>query len=60
MPTASTQFQIWHRMNTSLIGDTVQLGITLNDAQMRNLQIATSEIALHAIHLTLERGPILA
>ena len=34
MPTASTQQQIWHRMNTSLLGDTVQLGFTLSDAQM--------------------------
>ena len=34
-PTAVQQQQIWHRMNTSLIGDTVQIGITLSDAQMR-------------------------
>jgi hypothetical protein len=48
MPTATSQKQIWHRMNTSLIGDTVQFGITLNDAQMRNLEFATAEITLHA------------
>jgi hypothetical protein len=60
MPTASNQFQIWHRMNTSLIGDSVQLGFTLNDAQMRNLQLATSEIALHGIQLTLYPGPLLS
>jgi len=48
MPTAGTQNQIWHRMNTSLIGDTVQFGVTLNDAQMRNLETATAEITLHA------------
>ncbi len=35
MVTASTQSQIWHRVNTSLIGDTVQLGFTISDAQMR-------------------------
>lgn len=29
------QAQIWHRVNTSLLGDTVQLGFTLSDAQMR-------------------------
>jgi hypothetical protein len=32
---SSTQAQIWHRMNTSLIGDTVQIGFTLSDMQMR-------------------------
>lgn len=34
MPTASNQAQIWHRMNTSLIGDTIQIGFTLSKAQM--------------------------
>ncbi len=50
MPTAQNQGQkqIWHRMNTSLVGDTVQFGITLSDAQMRNRQTAESEITLHA------------
>jgi hypothetical protein len=38
MPTASQQAQIWHRVNTSLIGDTVQLGFTMSDDQMRSLQ----------------------
>ena len=28
------QAQTWHRMNTSLIGDTVQIGFTLSDEQM--------------------------
>lgn len=54
------QFQTWHRMNTSLQGDTFQIGITLSDAQMRNIVYATSEIALQGIHLTVERGPVLA
>lgn len=31
------QEQTWHRVNTSLIGDTVQLGFTLSDAQMKAL-----------------------
>lgn len=31
------QDQIWHRMNTSLIGDTVQLGFTMSGDQMRSL-----------------------
>jgi hypothetical protein len=37
MPTATSQVQTWHRMNTSLIGDTVQIGFSLNDQQMRSL-----------------------
>ena len=52
--------QIWHRMNTSLIGDTIQLGITLSDAQMRNITYATSEITLHAAHLAMYRGGVLS
>lgn len=60
MPTAEGQFQIWHRFNTSLIGDSVQVGITLSDAQMRNLTYATSEISLHGIQLTVYPGPHLA
>jgi len=60
MPTASGQYQIWHRFNTSMIGDSVQIGITLNDAQMRNLTFATSEITLHGIHLTVDRSSHLA
>ncbi len=42
IPIASTQQQIWHRLNTSLIGDTVQFGITLSDEQMRQF-IASSQ-----------------
>lgn len=38
MVTASNQSQIWHRKNTSLLGDTVQLGFTLSDAQIRDLE----------------------
>jgi hypothetical protein len=59
MPTSVTQNQIWHRMNTSLIGDSVQIGITLSDAQMRNIAYATDEIVLHSMQLTVEPGPIL-
>lgn len=59
-PIGAAQAQMWHRMNTSLQGDSVQLGITLNDAQMRDLDLATSEIALHGIQLTVQPGPLLA
>lgn len=34
MVTAPQQSQIWHRINTSLLGDTVQVGFTLSEAQM--------------------------
>ena len=60
MPTAQGQYQIWHRFNTSLIGDSVQIGFTLSDAQMRNLTYATSEITLQGMHLTVDKGPHLA
>jgi hypothetical protein len=59
-PTAQGQYQIWHRMSTSLLGDTFQIGLTLSDAQMRNLEYATSEITVHAIQLTVFQGPSLA
>jgi hypothetical protein len=32
---AFTPAQLWHRVNTSLIGDTIQLGFTMSNAQMR-------------------------
>lgn len=51
---------IWHRINTSLQGDTVQIGITLNDSQMRNYDLATSEIVLQGIQLTVDRGPLVS
>jgi hypothetical protein len=60
MPTAPEQYQIWHRYNTSLIGDTFQVGITLSDTQMRNLTYATDEITLHGMHFVVQKGPHLA
>lgn len=58
-PIANTQKQIWHRMNTALIGDTFQLGLTLSDAQMRIPAQAQSEISLHAAVIDVARGPLL-
>lgn len=48
--TVSGQDQMWHRVSSSLIGDTVQLGLTLSDAQMTDptLQTQTSDIVLHS------------
>ncbi len=34
MVTATEQAQIWHRVNTSLLGDTIQVAITISDDQM--------------------------
>jgi hypothetical protein len=48
---ANNQAQIWHRINTSLLGDTVQLGLTMSDAQMRDTLFTNQfeEIELHGI-----------
>jgi|SRR5579872_286593 len=61
-PTASQQSQIWHRMNTSLIGDTVQIGFTMNDQQMRDQGFNNqfSEIELHSIILDVSPSQLLA
>lgn len=42
----TNQQQIWHRMNTSLIGDTIQIGFTLSDAQMRSLVVSGSPVSI--------------
>jgi len=60
MPTAASQTQIWHRMNTALEGDSFQIGLTLSDEQMRNLTYATSEIVLHAMQFTVTDASDLA
>jgi hypothetical protein len=62
MPTAAQQSQIWHRLNTSLIGDTVQLGFTMNDAQMRNPALTNqfSEIELHSFIIDVTPSQVLA
>ena len=50
---STPQQQIWHRINTSLIGDTIQLGFTMSDSQMRDIQMRNqfSEIELHGFTL---------
>lgn len=44
--TSEQQEQIWHRINTSLVGDTVQIGFTLSPSQMRALDIAGEPIEI--------------
>ena len=38
--------QIWHRINTSLIGDTVQVGFTLSDEQMRSYSVQSLDFVI--------------
>ncbi len=52
--------QMWHRLSSSFIGDTVQIGITLSDDQMRVIGVNDAEIALHSLIIDLYPGPILA
>ncbi len=45
-PISQQQAQIWHRINTSLIGDTVQLGFTMSEDQMRRLTPSSASFAI--------------
>lgn len=60
-PTASSQAQIWHRNNTSLIGDTIQIGFTLSDAQMRDTLFRNQfvEIEFHSAILDVQPSQLL-
>ena len=42
--TAEAQAQIWHRINTSLLGDTVQMAFTLSETQMFSTKESTYDI----------------
>jgi hypothetical protein len=50
--------QIWHRVNTSLQGDTFQIGITLSQEQMLDFDLAQDEIVLHGMQFTVSPGPM--
>jgi len=63
IPTGVTnQQQIWHRMNTSLIGDTVQVGFTMSDDQMRDVDFNNQfeEIELHSFIIDVTQSQVLA
>jgi len=62
MVTGSQQSQIWHRKNISLLGDTVQIGITLSDEQMRDPEFdhQFAEIELHSFILDVSPSQVLA
>lgn len=53
------QDQIWHQMNTSVQGDTVQVGITMNDAQMRDINANQEEITLYGFAIKTYPGAAL-
>jgi hypothetical protein len=57
-----SQQQIWHRMNTSLIGDTVQIGITLSPVQMSDITFSSqfAEIELHGFTIDLSQSQFLS
>jgi hypothetical protein len=63
---SSPQQQIWHRVNTSLIGDTVQLGFTLSPTQMTTVDVngnpisQFAEIELHGIIIDVTPSQALA
>lgn len=60
---SNNQAQMWHRVNTSLIGDTVQFGITLSKEQMRNpipSEVQFAEIEFHSAILDLSAASYLA
>ena len=59
---SNAQQQIWHRVNTSLIGDTIQIGFTLSDDQMRdpNLIYQFDEIELHSFILDVSPSALLS
>jgi hypothetical protein len=44
--TAPQQEQTWHRMNTSLLGDTVQIGFTISNDQMRAFTPTSSTLTI--------------
>lgn len=54
--------QIWHRLNTPLVGDTVQFAITLSDEQMRDEEryLQFAEIEFHGSILDLNPSQVLA
>lgn len=54
------QAQIWHRSSNSFSGDTVQIGITLRDSQIRDPDVNEADIVLHAIAIDLYPGRTLA
>lgn len=57
-----SQAQTWHRQNTSLIGDTVQVAFTLNNEQMYDSTLTNqvSEIELHGMIIDVSPSQMLS
>jgi hypothetical protein len=53
--------QLWHRIGTSLIGDTIQLGFTMSDAQMRDTNFNNQfvEIEIHGFNIDISPSQLL-
>jgi hypothetical protein len=62
MVTGEAQGQIWHRINTSLIGDTIQFGFTLSEEQMRDTDFKSqfAEIELHGFIIDVSPSMVLS
>lgn len=60
--TAIQQSQIWHRINTSLLGDTIQVGFTMSEDQMRDVGLNNQfeEIEIHGFILDVSPSMLLA
>jgi hypothetical protein len=58
--TQAQQTQIWHRLASSCIGDTIQLQFSFSDIQMRNVDVAISPWILHSAILDLYPSRTLA
>jgi hypothetical protein len=61
-PASSKSYQIFHRVNTSLIGDSIQFGFTMSDAQLldKTLQNQFAEIELHGFIVDISASGFLA
>lgn len=57
---ANQQTQIWHRLASSVLGDTVQLQMNLSENQMKDVSISRAPWVLHAIVIDLYPSRILA
>lgn len=59
---SNAQKQIWHRINTSLIGDVIQIGFTMSDAQMRDPDLLNqfAEIVIHGFILDISPSSMLS
>lgn len=62
MVTAEAQQEIWHRVNTSLLGDSIQIGFTLSEDQMRDTEFTSqfAEIELHGFILDVSPSMVIA